>query len=87
MVSNVEYKQWVSVDRSDLITVTQDSDEYIDVFCDRLKDLVEHDFIAKQQGNFFCEIKCNLKEGEVFVVGDFSMNYKPVIQDAAQSYH
>ncbi|KAK3919732.1 Putative phosphoribosylaminoimidazole-succinocarboxamide synthase 2 [Frankliniella fusca] len=87
MVSIVEYKQWVSVDRSDLITVTQDSDEYIDVFCDRLKDPVEHDFLAKQQGNFFCEIKSNLKEGEVFVVGNFSMNYKPVIQDAAQSYH
>ncbi|XP_052122650.1 uncharacterized protein LOC127749257 [Frankliniella occidentalis] len=87
MIETVEYKQWTVVDRCDLITVTQDRDEFIDLFLEKMEKLIEHDFITNQQATFMSKRKSTLQEGEVFIVGDFSMNYKPVIQDAAQSYH
>ncbi|KAK3909523.1 DNA-directed RNA polymerase subunit beta [Frankliniella fusca] len=87
MIETVEYKQWTVVDRSDLITVTQDRDEFIDLFLEKMEKLIEHDFITNQQATFMSKRKSILQEGEIFVVGDFTMNYKPVIQDAAQSYH
>ncbi|KAK3920100.1 ARL14 effector protein [Frankliniella fusca] len=87
MVENIQYKEWVSVDRANLNTLEQEADDFIDTFIERLKKLAEHDFITRKQAAFLSERKKHLQEGEVFVVGDFSMNYKPVIQNAIQSYH
>eukprot|EP00731_Ephydatia_muelleri_P005409 Em0002g1585a len=46
--------------------------------------LRKHDFIAKQQASFLADLKANLKEGEVIIMGDFSENYSFIIQDAVQ---
>ncbi|KAK3919950.1 tRNA-2-methylthio-N(6)-dimethylallyladenosine synthase [Frankliniella fusca] len=77
MVETVEYREWVSVDRTNLVTITQEVEEYIELFLTRLQDLAKHDFIARMQAAFLAEQKNTLEDGEVFVVGDFSMNYKP----------
>ena len=86
-VDEVEFKQWVSTDRSKLETMVQPIDDFIDTFLEKLDNLRRHDFIAKQQSNFLNERKETLKEGEFLVIGDFSENFSFVVQDEAQSFH
>ncbi len=52
LIDNVVYKQWVSVDRSTLETVSKSADDFVDVFCEKLEILLPHSFIAKQQSSF-----------------------------------
>ena len=52
-----------------------------------LKKLIEHDFIACRQSQFFKDLKAKLGSGEFLVIGDFAQNYTFVCQDAAQSFH
>lgn len=86
-IEKVQFRQWISVDRCNLQILEKDSDEFIDLFCSKLSSLVQHDFIAKQQGYFLNYTKENLKESEFVVTCDFSENYSIVLQDEAQSYH
>ena len=80
-------KQWTSVDRSTLETLSQPADEFVESFCSKLEALLTHSFIAKQQSQFYSETKTS-PPPEVFVVSaDFSENYAFVLQDAAQGYH
>ena len=87
MIDNVMFKQWVSVDRSTLETFTMPTDEFVDKFCEKLKLLRPHSFLAVQQASFYQECKSTLQPGELLVTGDFSENYAFVLQDAAQGFH
>ena len=80
----VNYKQWVSTDRSTLETHCASADEFV---CEKLEILRPHSFIAKQQASFYSLCKSDLKPGEVLVTLDFSENYSFVLQDAAQRLH
>lgn len=88
-VEEVKYKLWVSVDRADLVTIEQDIDEFTQFFGEKLKELAEHHFIATKQAEFMSKKKDrkHLKVGEVYVVGDFAMNYQAVVQDSIQGFH
>ena len=87
MIDSVTYKQWTAVDRSTLETVSQQSYDFVESFCERLEALRSHSFIASQQSRFFDESKSSLKPQEVVVCADFSENYAFVLQDAAQGFH
>ena len=87
MIDNVTYKQWITVDRSTLETISSTSDEFIEAFCSKLGMLIPHSFIATQQTSFFNECRSSLKPGELLVVADFSENYSFILQDAAQGFH
>ena len=87
LVDNVVYKQWVSVDRCTLETVSKSADDFVDAFCEKLKVLLPHSFIAKQQSAFQTQVKSDLLPGELLVTADFSENYSFVLQDAAQGFH
>lgn len=87
MVENITYKQWVSVDRTTLETVTKELDEYLDVLGQKLLTLRRHSFIAIQQSTFQANVKNLLQIGEVLVVCDFAENYSFVLQDEAQGFH
>ena len=87
LVDNVVYKQWVSVDRCTLETVSKSADDFVDAFCEKLQVLLPHSFIAKQQSAFQTQVKSDLLPGELFVIADFSENYSFVLQDAAQGFH
>lgn len=52
-----------------------------------MKILNSHDFIAKEQSNFFKSQKENLNENEIIALMDFSENLAFEIQDAAQAYY
>lgn len=87
LIDNVIYKQWVSVDRCTLETLTKTSDDFVDDFCEKLEVLLPHSFIARQQSLFQSELKTKLRSEEFLVIGDFAENYSFVLQDAAQGFH
>ena len=87
LIDYITFKQWVSVDRSTLDTFSKPADEFIEFFCDKLKLLIPHSFVATQQASFFSERKSTLQPGELLVQADFSENYAFVLQDAVQGFH
>lgn len=87
LVDKITFRQWLYVDRCNLETIEKPSSEFIDILCEKLQVLVQHDFIAKQQTSFMNQLKENLKESEFLITLDFSENYSMVVQDEAQSYH
>lgn len=87
MIDNISFLQWVSVDRSTLQTVNVPADEFVDLFCEKVKVLLPHSFIAAQQASYYQECKSTLKPGELLVTADFSENYAFILQDAAQGFH
>ena len=58
MIHNVVFKQWVSVDRSTLETVSRSADDFVESFCEKLELLLPHSFIAMQQASFYKDCKC-----------------------------
>jgi hypothetical protein len=86
-IDNVEFRQWVSTDRSTLETSKLSMDDFIQNFHEKLKNLLQHDFIAKEQARFLRQKKNELRESEFLIVGDFAENYAFIVQDAAQSFH
>ena len=86
-IDSIQYKQWVSVDRSKLETITKPVLDYVDSFCDQIKLLIPHSFIAKQQSLFQTDAMSTLLPRQFVVIGDFSENYSFVLQDAAQGFH
>ena len=87
LIDSIVYKQWVSVDRSTLETISQSADDFVDSLCEKLEVLLPHSFIARQQSSFQEELKSDLQPGEFLVTADFSENYSFVLQDAAQGFH
>ena len=83
MIGTIQYKQWVSTDRSTLEMITKPAYEFVESFCEQLKLLLTHSFIAKQQSLFQMESKLNLQPGVFQVIADFSENYSFVLQDEA----
>ena len=86
-IDSIQYKQWVSVDRSKLETITKPVDDYVDSFRDQIKLLIPHSFIAKLQSLFQTDAMSTLLPRQFVVIGDFSENYSFVLQDPAQGFH
>ncbi len=53
----------------------------------KLSILTAHSYIAKVQAKYLKKCKEELKEIEAIVLGDFSENYKFVIQDEIQGFY
>ena len=82
-IDTIQYKQWVSVDRSTLEKITKSVDDFVDSFCDQIKLLIPHSFIAKQQSLYQTDTMSNLMPSYFLVIIDFSENHSFVLQDAA----
>ena len=52
-----------------------------------MEKLTAHSFIGKCQSNYLRELKGNLEENEVIILGDFAENYSFVVQDEVQGFH
>ena len=87
IIDNIIFKQWVSVDRSTLETVSKSADDFVEMFCEKLEALLPHSFIAAQQAAYYSDVKAALQPGELLVTADFSENYAFILQDAAQGFH
>ena len=86
-IDEITYKQWESTDRTELLTVTESSQDFVSSLLSKLQILKTHQFINDMQTKFYYGIKETLPAGKVLAVGDFSENYSFVIQDAAQGVH
>ena len=86
-ISIVKVYQWEFTDRSNLLTKDMEINEFVTDLFEKLNVLKKHDYIAKCQSNYFQEKKQNLNESELLIGGDFSENYRFIIQDCSQSYH
>ena len=83
----VQYKQWVTTDRTTLLTITQPRDEYIDNLADLLHKLTRHSYVAKSQSDYTKFLKNNITAHKLIIQGDFAENYSFVNQDEIQSFH
>ncbi|CAH0562925.1 unnamed protein product [Brassicogethes aeneus] len=86
-IDEVNYKQWVSTPRETLETTIKNTDDFVDDFGEKLKALLPHNFIAKEQAAYLRRLKECLKEDEFIVIVDFAENYSFVVQDAAPGFH
>ena len=90
LIDEVTYESWCKVGKVTQIEVkTEDVAEFVRNLCNQLNELRTHDFIYKQQENYFTQTKDNLKVGESVLVTDFAENYVMVEQNAVASayYH
>lgn len=72
---NIQFNQWVSTDRCNLETLVKHSDDFIEYFADKLKNLIPHHFISSEQSKFVRNMKDGLNIGEFLVCCDFAENY------------
>ena len=86
-MDEVTYRQWQSTDRTQLVTITESTADFVESLLAKLHVLKVHMFILDMQTKQFCAVKENLSPGEVLIVGDFSENYSFVVKDAAQGVH
>ena len=83
----VTFKQCGSTDHADLITQTMSLSEFTTALSHQLDSITCHPYIAKSQAMYLSELKENLEEDAIIVLGDFAENYTSVIQDEIQGYH
>lgn len=88
ILSEIRYKQWISTDRCNLVTLVKTTDEFINELKQNLIALKSHHFIAKKQSEYLKTLKETLKNNiECIALVDFSENYTFVVQDEVQSFH
>ena len=85
--SFINYKQWVSTDRCQLIEVSEEFENFIESLSNKIQQLTRHHFIAKGQSAYLKDLKESINEEELVVLADYSENYSFIIQDAAQGFH
>ena len=83
----IEFKQWTTTDRTELVHNALPTDEFIEELCEKLDKITSHSYIAKLQVKYLADLKDNLKENEAIVLGDFAENYQFLIKDEVQGYH
>lgn len=86
-IRQVIFSKWQSTDRCTLRQECLPTEDFVEELCEKLKQLISHDFISKGQSKFISNKKVNLQEDEVLLQCDFAENYSYVLQDAAQGFH
>ena len=85
---DIRFKEWVTVDRTQLEDRVLPFDEFLDTVSKSLYKLTRHHFVAETQAASFKKLKQDLKEEEEgILVMDFAENYSFIVQDAAQGFH
>jgi hypothetical protein len=84
---SIKYKQWVTTDRCDLVTVIEPLDDFVEKLVEKLLTLKTHHYVSIQQSEFLKTKRSQLKREECIISGDFSENFTFVVQDEIQSYH
>lgn len=86
-LDEITCKQWTQADRCSLETIIKSSDDFVDVLIESIPKLVQHDFVAQQQAEYFQLTKTHLKVEQVLVVADFSENYSFILQNSIQGVY
>ena len=83
----IEFNQWTSTDRANLISCHDNVPQFTNLVIQQLEKLTAHSFIAKCQSNYLRESKENLEANEVIILGDFAENYSFVLRDEVLGFH
>ena len=83
----VEFDQWTTTDRSNLTHNKEPVSEYIELVCEKLTKLAPHSYFTKSQASYLRSRKEDMNELTALFLGDFSENYKFVVQDEEQSFY
>jgi len=83
--TSISYRRWLTTDGTQYVTEEKETEDFLDFATSELEKLLKHHYISKAQHEFLVDLRKNLKPGELFIWGDFSENYSPVIQNAVQS--
>lgn len=86
-IEQLEYKQWVTINRTSLKTLISTVEEFLQSLSSGLKKLLPHSFLVGKQKEFLNDKKNNLLQNECIVICDFSENYAFVIQNSVQGIH
>lgn len=88
VLQEIEYKQWISTDRTTLVTVKEQISDFVSNLSEKIVNLTRHHYTAKAQSAYLKNLKEEIKpETECIILGDFAENYSFVVQDAAQGFH
>ena len=83
----IKYHQWTMVDRAEMTEIIDTKEDFIEKLTNKIFNLTRHHIISKIQAKYLQDLKENLQENEVAVIGDFAENYTILIQDEIQSFH
>ena len=83
----IMFKQWTATNRTDLISQTVSTEEFITMLAEKLDNITSHYYITCAQAGYLKKLKNELPSDKVIVLGDFSENYKFLVQDEIQGYH
>nr|XP_047140235.1 uncharacterized protein LOC124815519 [Hydra vulgaris] len=83
----IEFDQWTTTDMLNLTHNKEPVFEYIELVCRKLEKLAPHSYLAKSQALYLRSRKEDMNEVTALFLGDFSENYKFVVQDEVQSFH
>jgi hypothetical protein len=88
VLEEIEYRQWVSTDKTTLNTFKEQTTDFIENLADKITTLIRHHYTAKAQSSYLKSLKKNLNvKTECILLGDFAENYSFIVQDAAQGFH
>ena len=85
--SYISIKEWTTTDRAKMLNRILTLESFIDLVIHRIEKLTLHSFIAREQANYFNQLKQDLPGDEVIVLGDFAENYQFILQDEIQGFH
>ena len=83
----IHYKQWQTTDRATLLSLTADVPTFVELLVSCFEKLQSHSFIAHSQSQYLNQLKQNMDQSNIIIIGDFAENYAFVVQDEIQSYH
>lgn len=86
-IEKISYSQWFSTPITTLKNITEDTEEFLENFCQKIEKLQLHAFISTQQSAFFKQLKNELTTDEVIINLDFAENYAFIVQDAPPGFH
>lgn len=85
---DIEYKQWVTTDRTTLVTIKESISDFINNLAEKIVNLTRHHYTSKAQSAYLRTLKDAVKsDEECIILGDFAENYSFIVQDAAQGFH
>lgn len=85
---DIEYKQWVTTDRTTLVTIKESISDFINNLAEKIVNLTRHHYTSKAQSAYLRTLKDAVKsDEECIILGDFAENYSFIVQDATQGFH
>jgi hypothetical protein len=74
-IENTTFKQWISKDWCELVTIVKSTEEFIESLLKKLLLLLRNSVTAIQRAMFLKGLKCNLQSEEFVVLCDFAEKY------------